>query len=133
MGQWALRVALAVLLGATLFAGCGGEKVKGPPTVPLKGKIEFPKGGNARDLANNSVLVEFQSIDHPEIKAFGEILEDGTFSMTSQIDGKGKPGVISGAHRVRLNADDAAARFLAPKFFRHETSGITVKAPSEKE
>jgi hypothetical protein len=116
-----------------LSFGCGGAKVEGPPTVPVKGRIEFTKGGKVQDLANNSILVEFQSIEKPELKAFGEILEDGTFTLSTQIEGKGKPGAVPGTHRVRLNADESAARFVSPKFLRHETSGITVKVPPEGE
>jgi hypothetical protein len=126
-------IALALLAGVVFLGGCGGEQVEGPPTVPVKGKIEFTKGGKVQDLSNNSILVEFQSVEQPEVKAFGEILEDGTFTMSTQVDEKGKPGVLAGTHRVRLNADESASRFVAPKFLSHETSGITVKVPPEGE
>ena len=124
---------LALLAGAVFLCGCGGEKMEGPPTVPVKGRIEFTKGGKVQDLANNSILVEFQSVEQPEVKAFGEILEDGSFTMSTQADEKGKPGVVAGTHRVRLNADESASRFVSPKFLSHETSGITVNVPTEGE
>jgi len=130
--------ALAFVLGfgflvGGFLVGCSGEKAEGPETVPVKGKIEFTKGGNVRDLANNSIVVEFQSVEQPELKAFGEILEDGSFTMSTQVNEKGKPGVVAGTHRVRLNADESAARFVSAKFLSHETSGITVKVPPEGE
>jgi len=128
-----LAEGLAVVLGVGLLAGCGGEKVEGPPTIPVKGKIEFTKGGNVRDLSDRSIAVEFQSVEQPEMKAFGAILEDGSFTMTTQVNEKGKPGVVAGSHRVRLNADESAARFVSPKFLRHETSGLTVKVPLDGE
>ena len=128
-----LAGAFAFSLGVGLIAGCGGEDVAGPPTMPVKGKIEFTKGGKVQDLANNSIIIEFQSVEQPELKAFGEILEDGTFTMTTQVDGKGKPGLVAGPHRVCLNADESAARFVSPRFLKHETSGITVKVPPEGE
>jgi hypothetical protein len=128
-----LEEALALLLGVGLIAGCGGEKVAGPPTVPVRGKIEFTKGGKIGDLVDRSIIVEFQSIEQPELKAFGEIVEGGTFTMTTQVNEKGKPGVIAGSHRVRLNADESATRFVSPKFLSYETSGITVKVPPEGE
>jgi hypothetical protein len=124
---------IAFVLGVGLVAGCGGAKVAGPTTVPVKGKVEFTKGGKVQDLANNSILIEFQSVEQPDVKAFGEVLEDGTFTMSTQVEGKGKPGVVAGSHRVRLNADESAARFVAPKFLKHESSGITVKVPTEGE
>jgi hypothetical protein len=125
--------ALAFLVGIGFLVGCGAENVEGPATVPAKGKIEFTKGGKVQDLANNSIVVEFQSVEQPEVKAFGEILEDGSFIMSTQVNEKGKPGVVAGSHRVRLNADESAARFVSPKFLSHETSGITVTVPTEGE
>lgn len=125
----AIRVLLFLVLA--LATGCGGEKIEGPPTFPVKGKVEFTKGGKVETLADRSVAIEFQSIEQPQVKAFGAILEDGTFAMTTNLDDKGKPGVIAGSHRVRLSADEGAARFIAPQFLRHESSGITVKVPVE--
>lgn len=118
------------LLAASI-TGCAGKIEEGPPTVPAKGKVEFTKGGKVQDLSDRSVMLEFQSIEQPEMKAFGAILEDGSFTMTTHIDGQGKPGVLPGMHRVRLNADESAVRFVAAKFLRYETSGITVKIPSD--
>ena len=131
-GVCILWLALLISLGPLVF-GCGGNSIEGPETVPLNGKIEFTKGGSVAQLADRSIVVEFASIEQPETKAFGAILEDGTFSMTTQVDGSGKPGVVPGTHRVRFNADDSGARFIHPNFLRFETSGITVKAPSEGE
>ena len=56
-----------------------------------------------------------------------------SFTMSTQADEKGKPGVVAGTHRVRLNADESASRFVSPKFLSHETSGITVNVPTEGE
>lgn len=119
-----------VVVGLCLsFAGCGGGgTVKGPATVPIKGRVEGP---SVKDLADRSVAVEFESIEQPGMKAYGLILDDGSFTMTTQFEGAGKPGVVAGTHRVRLNADDSGARYIAPQFLRYETSGITVKAPSD--
>jgi hypothetical protein len=97
----------------------------------LKGKIEFTKGGSAANLS--SVVVEMQSVENPEVKAFGAILDDGTFTMMTQVADKAKEGVVPGTHRVRLNADDSGARYIAPKFLSYETSGLSVKAPSDQE
>lgn len=124
--------AAIVLSGICLLIGCGKEVVEGPDTVPLKGKIEFTKGGNAKSLAG-AVAVEFQSVEKPELIALGEVLEDGTFNMTTQISGKGKPGVVPGNHRVRLNADESIERYVSRKFLKYETSGITVKVPPDGE
>ncbi len=121
------------LLCLGLCCGCGQPKQAGPETAVVKGKVEFTKGGKVQDLANNSIVVEFQSIEHPEIKALGEILEDGTFTMSTQVNEKGKPGVVAGSHKVRLNADESASRFVSVKFLQFATSGITVKVPLDGE
>jgi hypothetical protein len=128
-----LAAGFALFLGAALIAGCGDEEIEGPPTIPVKGRIEFTKGGKVQDLSNNSIIVEFQSVEQPDYKAFGEILEDGSFTMTTQVNEKGKPGVIAGKHRVCLNADENAARFVSPKFLQHETSQIVVTIPPPEE
>jgi hypothetical protein len=99
----------------------------------VKGKIEFTKGGKVEDLVDRGIVIEFQSIEQPEVKSFGEILEDGSFTMATQVNEKGKPGVIAGSHRVRLNADESVGRFVSPRFFEYATSGITVKIPPEGE
>jgi len=125
--------ALLLLLGAGLVAGCGGEKVEGPETIPVKGKVELIKGGNVQDLSNRGIIVEFRSVEQPEVKAFGTILEDGTFTMATQVGDKGKSGVIPGNHRVCLSGDDSAERVVSRKYLQHKTSGITVKVPLEGE
>ncbi len=141
---WRLRVRLfsrrALIVEALIYilvplalAGCGPRAPAGPQTVPVNGRVEVTKGSTIKDLANRSFGVEFQSVEKPEIKAFGAILEDGSFTLTTQVDSTGKPGAVPGAHRVRLNADESNARFVNPKFLEFETSGITVKVPSESE
>lgn len=130
-----LRSALPMvaLLVFTLVMGCRAKPPSGPETVPLTGKIVMTKGGTAKDLSDHSISIQFECVEQPTIQAFGEILEDGSFTMMTQLESRGKPGVVPGTHRVRLNADDTAARFVAPKFLNYKTSGITVKAPPEKE
>jgi hypothetical protein len=121
----------SILVIVTLVAGCGGKEVAGPPTVPIKGKVEFTKGGNVAELSNRTIAIAFQSIEQPDLLAFGPILEDGTFTMTTQVDENGKPGVVAGTHRVKLLADESAERFVNRKFLNYETSGLTVKVPPE--
>jgi hypothetical protein len=125
---WPLVCALVLL------AGCHEKAAEGPETVPVHGKIEFTKGGSTKDLADRSIVIQFESVDKPGTIAFGEILEDGAFTMGTQTeDGGGKLGVVPGTHRVRLNADPTTARVVAPKFLSYDQSGITVKAPVEGE
>jgi hypothetical protein len=122
-----------VLCVSLIVAGCGQKPPPGPETVPLSGKIVMTKGGSVRDLNDHGIFIQFECVEQPEMQAFGEILEDGTFTMATQVESRGKSGVIPGTHRVRLNADDTAARFVAQKFLNYATSGITIKAPPEKD
>ena len=115
------------------LAGCGAQVPPGPETVPLSGKLVFTKGGKVSDLADHSVAVQFESVEDPQVQAFGTILEDGSFSMVTQLENRGKPGVIPGTHRVRLNADDSSARYVNPKFLNYKTFGTTITAPADKE
>ena len=94
--------------------------------------MNSPKAARSRAWLAQS-LVEFQSVEKPELIALGEILEDGTFTLATQVAGKGKPGAVPGTHRVRLNADESIERYVSRKFLKHETSGITVKVPVEGE
>jgi len=124
-----LSRAASLLACLLLFGGCSEKVEPGPLTVPLQGTVEFTKGGSVKDLADQSVAIQFESVDQPGVLAFGSILDDGSFTMGTQTVEGGKLGVVPGAHRVRLNADETAARLVNPKFLRYETSGITVKVP----
>jgi hypothetical protein len=120
--------------GFILFAGCtAAEAEKGPSTVPLEGRIEFTKGGNVKALADQSVVLQFESVDQPGVVAFGSIMEDGAFIMGTQTDEGGKAGVVPGTHRVRLNADQTSARLVAPQFLSYDKSGIKVTVPTTGE
>jgi hypothetical protein len=122
-----------LFVALSLLVGCGEKPPAGPETVPLAGKIVFTKGGSVKDLADHSIAIQFENVENPQMQAFGTILDDGTFTMVTQVETRGKPGVVPGTHRVRLNADDTSARFVAPRFLDYKTSGITVKAPPDKE
>ena len=128
-----LCFSLAILGGALLLVvGCGGKTDTGPQTVPLKAKLMMTKGGSPRDLADAGVAIQFESVDQPGVIAYGTILEDGALKVATQTPTGEKPGVVAGTHRVRLNADERAAQKIARKFLKYETSGITIKAPSDQ-
>lgn len=132
MGLRASPVAICVGLSIAL-TGCGAKAPDGPETVPMSGKIVFTKGGSVKDLVDHSIAIQFECVEQPKMQAFGAIMEDGTFTMVTQVETKGKQGVVPGTHRVRLNADDTAARFVAAKFLNYATSGLKVTAPAEKD
>jgi len=112
-------------------AGCGKGDT-GPATVPLSGKVVFTKGGKVATLNAGTGGVEFQSVEQPDLRAYGSIEEDGSFTMATRIGEAGKPGVIAGQHKVRIKLDDDSKHLIAPQFLQFDRSGITVTAPSDQ-
>jgi hypothetical protein len=125
----AAGIATAAMIG---MASCKERPDIGVKTVPIQGKITFTKGGEVKTLFDRQALVAFDSVDQPGMRAIGEIQEDGTFSVSTVKDGVSVPGAVEGTHRVRLDLDDSAARFVAPQFLDFQKSGITIKVPSDQ-
>lgn len=126
----AVGIAAAASFG---MAGCG-EKAPdiGLKTVPVQGKVVFTKGGELKTLFDRQGLIAFESVEQPGVRAIGEIQEDGSFILSTVKDGVSAPGAVEGTHRVRLDLDDSATRFVAPQFLDFQKSGITVKVPSDQ-
>jgi hypothetical protein len=114
------------------LVGCGES---GPPTFPVQGKLVFERGGEGsiQRLYNRQGAVEFQSVDKPDIRAYGSINEDGSFTLTSTDGADAWPGAVAGEHRGRLNLDDEIRDSVAPQFLDFEKSGIKITVPSEGE
>jgi hypothetical protein len=120
----------SLFLGAVL-AGCGSQPA-GPDTIPTTGKLVFTKGGSVKRIFDREGGIEFQSVEHPDVRGLGTINEDGSFTLATLKDGVAKEGLVPGTHRVRLNLDDTAQRLVAPHFLSFEKSGITVQVPSDQ-
>jgi hypothetical protein len=98
-------LAVVVLLAVTV-AGCG----KGiPRTYPVKGKVVH-KGGKPVTYGR----VEFQSKAHPELRAAGGIQTDGTFILTTYLEGKSAPGAVEGEHTVLIELESRSALVTLP-------------------
>src|SRR5262245_9124926 len=98
--EWVMRwreIGLACCFGLAV-CGCGSQSgsSSGPQTVPFQGKVVFTKGGSVTSLNSRSGGVEFQSVEQPELRAFGSIGEDGSFTMATRVGESGKPGVLPG-------------------------------------
>jgi hypothetical protein len=103
----------------------------GPAALPVEGKVLFTRGGDVTELAGSQAVVEFQSIDRPDVLAFAELLEDGSLGEVGTLDeGQGRTGLIEGKHWVRINVDDSAAHLLDPRFLNFRRSGVVVKVPA---
>jgi hypothetical protein len=128
-----LALAAGLAIGGLLvICGCGQAGPQGRPAVPIDGKIVFVRGGEASSLGECQGRIELQSVEQPDVLAFGEVQEDGTFHVATLEDGVAREGAIEGTHRVRLDLDDSAQHLVDPRFMSFETSGLVVKVPSEE-
>ena len=120
----------AVLIGLVL-AGCGGSGIK---THPVVGKIET-QSGDITPLAGHTVEVALDT--SPEVRASGEIRDDGSFVLETLQGGKVLRGAVPGTYKARivLSDDDASKRMLAaktvpPRYLQFEKSGLSVHVPA---
>ena len=120
-------------LFALVSLGCSSKGPEGPPTVNAPGRVVIARGPTTEELFNRDSAIEFQSIDQPGVRAYGEIQPDGTFRLTTSKDGVRKNGVVEGQHRVRLMLDEQAVEQLAPGFAKFETSGLVAHVSGEQE
>jgi hypothetical protein len=101
----AAALAAALLLAAAV-PGCGNGI---PKTYPVKGKVVH-KGGKPVTYGR----VEFQSKSHPELRAIGNIQTDGTFSLTTHLEGKNRAGAVEGDHTVLIELEGRSELVTLP-------------------
>ncbi|HJZ53863.1 MAG TPA: hypothetical protein VKE74_02835 [Gemmataceae bacterium] len=124
--------------GLVLLAGCRGES--GVKTYPVTGKV-IVKNGDVARLAGGFVRLE--SVADPNVKAVGEIQEDGSFGLGSFVQDRPLTGVPEGEYRARVEprpqdeADEGSPAVvrkgdLLPKYRDFGTSGLKYTiAPGE--
>jgi hypothetical protein len=83
--------------GLLVTVGCGSGL---PATFAVKGKVVW-KGGKPVEDGR----IEFQSLSHADLKAVGEIEQDGSFTLTTHKDGRTRQGAVAGEHRVLVEPD----------------------------
>jgi hypothetical protein len=126
-------VGTLLLVACAVLPGCGKtETATGPKTVPVRGKLVFTKGGDAKALFNRQGRIELECVEQPTIHAIGPIEEDGSFTVATVTAEGSSPGAIAGNHRVRLDLDDQAQRLVAPQFLDFVKSGLKITVPSDK-
>jgi hypothetical protein len=88
--RWTLtKVAAVTLVG---IVGCGGGM---PRTYPVKGKVVFKGGQPVTDGR-----IQFQATTDPQVKALGDIANDGSFSLTTYVEAKNAKGAPAGTYHV---------------------------------
>lgn len=135
----AQRETVASVLAAltlTAIVGCGDG---GVATYPVSGKVIYPDGS---PLASGVIELRSTAESTP-VTARGIVHSDGTFELRTFREGD---GAVAGIHQALVAAlpksdgdatPPAGGRYanfpIDPKFFRFETSGLTVNVSSEAE
>ncbi len=115
----------AITLAATASGGCG----PGVKTFPVKGKVVFKGGKPVTDGR-----VQFQSTTDPQLKALGEIGSDGSFTLSTYVDGKVAPGAAPGPHKVTVELERPAAVVVLPASFtvKPEDNDFKIEIPPRR-
>src|SRR5262245_33534060 len=111
----------AVVVAVTLLglAGCGG-----PRLYPVRGKVVWENGAEARELAGGLVATEAES---GSVGARGDIQEDGSFELSTYKPGD---GALLGKHRVTVSEyspkEPPPPPIMERAFSRPDTSGLEI-------
>jgi hypothetical protein len=86
------------MLAVCCQLGCGSAK-KGnlPSTHEVKGTVVSADG---KPLPGG--MIELRTTEGRPLSALGTIQSDGTFTLTTMIDGEKLPGAVAGAHQVTV-------------------------------
>src|SRR5262245_32339984 len=95
-----LRTRYGCLLAVVLAAGCGPSL---PKTYPVTGKVVDPSGKPWK-----GGTITFQLAADPKVVADAEIGPDGSFTLTTKMYGKAKPGAAEGEHTVWVETGQVA-------------------------
>ena len=105
-----------------VLAVVGCEQHKGPTTYPAGGKVVYPSGAPMSGGA-----VQFQPQPDASLSSFGEVGNDGRFSLFTIVDGKKIAGAVAGPHRVvvipPLGADQSVQPATLPDLYTVKPDG----------
>jgi hypothetical protein len=122
------RIVTAALAALVLIAGCKGGKAL-PKTYPVTGKVVYPDG-----TPLTGGLVHFKPEGNDAVTTSGPIGADGSFSLSTFIDGQKVVGATEGPHTVTVlppqGQDQGAARGQSAQPFELRDT-FTVKADGE--
>jgi hypothetical protein len=126
--RWRLLAFSLFALILAVAVGCGTKK------HPVEGKVVWSDGSAAKELAGGMVV--FESTQAP-LSARGEIREDGSFRLTTEVPNDGVP---VGEYRVLVSQSrpesDGITRPPPPpmdrRFEDFKTSGLTYKVEPGK-
>lgn len=105
-----------------VFGGCSVPAQQSIPTHAATGVVLMADG---QPLAGG--LIEFNSLDNPSVTITGLIADDGTFTLTTMLDGARVDGAVAGECRVTvipLLDDTAAVQAVGQTFTLPDTCEI---------
>lgn len=109
-------VVAVALLGLT---GCGG-----PSLYPVRGKVVWENGVEARELVGGLVVCESEEV---KVGARGEIQKDGSFELSTYKPGD---GALLGKHKVAVveykPGEPPPPPIIDRAFFSTRTSGLHI-------
>jgi hypothetical protein len=124
LSRHSLLTTLLATAAMGLLSGCGEAK---PKTAPVHGKITF----DGQPLTTGNIMF----IPDPTGQySMGYIAADGTYSLTTFVDGD---GALLGNHRVMItavkdNGPESAALPLTPtRYSNDRTSGLTAQVKEQ--
>src|SRR5262245_17379831 len=88
---------LFALAAVSLALGAGCRSDPAVKTYPATGRVVVKGGGS---LAGG--VVEFQSLTDSGRMTSGKVEKDGSFTLSTLIDGKRVPGAVEGPYRVTV-------------------------------
>jgi hypothetical protein len=125
---------LAIAITASLFVASAGCGKAGPKTHPVNGRIDVA-ASDLKALAGHTIELALES--NPEVRASGQIQDDGSFAVETLHGGQVLPGAAEGTYKARLVlADDdiaakkAATKSLHPRYLQFDKSGLVVQVPT---
>ena len=110
--------------------GCGQKANNVPPTFPVTGKVTDVKG---TPLGGGSI--EFHAKDNQELLAVSNISEDGSFSLTTYMNGESEEGAVPGEHQVTVyteqveHGDSTNVTLKKPVIVEQSENEIDIKLP----
>jgi hypothetical protein len=123
---------LTALMFVAGISGCGS----GITTYPVEGDLEIVRGEVA-PLSGS--VVEAVLDGDPTVRASGEISPEGQFRLETLHAGQIVKGAPQGVYKARivLSDDDKnqrrlAAKAVAPRYFKFDTSGMMFTVPSNE-
>ena len=125
------RVAITSFCVAMLVSvGCGQKASSLPETFPVTGTVRDASG---TPLGGGSI--EFLAKQNQELLAVSNIAEDGSFNLSTYLNGESEEGAVAGEHQVTVytqqveHGDSTSVRLQKPVTVEENDNEIEIELP----